>query len=152
MVLFFIKGLGAEIWPFCFYFGLIDSIEPKTWNAKVKKKEKKEENFRQNFRNLTWSYLNELTWAEWLIWYDLLIWPDQLIRSGWFADQLIRLISSWSDQLIKKFQKKNLKILFEKKNLFWMIWSADWLIRLISSWWKEKHFLNDLISRIWSFK
>ena len=69
----------------------------------MRKSKKERKNFRRNFRNLTWSYLNELTWAEWLIWYDLLIWPDQLIRSGWFADQLIRLISSWSVQLIKKF-------------------------------------------------
>ena len=49
-------------------------------------------------------------------------WSDQLI---WSADWLIRLISSWSDQLIKKilffYPKKNL----EKKNIFWMIWSTD---------------------------
>ena len=65
------------------------------YRAEVMKSEsQEEENFRRNFRNLTRSYLNELTWAEWLIWYDLLIWPDQLIRSGWFADQLIWLI--WS--------------------------------------------------------
>ena len=35
----------------CFYFGLIDTIKPKTWNAKVKKKKmkKKERNFRRKY-------------------------------------------------------------------------------------------------------
>ena len=112
-------------------------------------------NFRWNFRNFTWPYLTELTSSEWLIKNDLLIWHDQLIWSGWFVDQLIWLISSWFDQLIKifLFSKKNL----EKKDLISWNDLADFLIswsKLKFCFWKkflkEKH-LNQLIFSIFFF-
>ena len=133
-----------NFWSLSFLFLLRLDQFYRAEDMKCVSQEEEEKNFRQNFRNLTWCYLYELTWAKWLIWYDLLIWPDQLIWYGWFADQLIRLIrliSSWSDQLIKKFQIFFSNFIFEKKNIFWMIlstdlisWLADQQIRLISSW------------------
>ena len=83
-------------------------------------------NFRWNFRNFTWPYLTELTSSEWLIKNDLLIWHDQLIWSGWFVDQLIWLISSWSDQLIKIFLFSKRKSWKERLDqLICSGWSAD---------------------------
>ena len=83
-----------------------------------KKEEEKKRNFRRNFRNLTWSYLNELTWAKWLIWYDLLVWPDQLMS---YRLDILHGRSYWPSK----------NILHLWKNIFWMTWSSDiiWLIR-----------------------
>ena len=108
------------------------------------------ESVEERIRNFTWPYLSELTSSEWLIKNHLLIWHDQLIWSGLFVDQLIWLISSWSDQLIKIFlfskrkswkerldqlicsgwsADKKIEILFLKKILqkknIWINWSAD---------------------------
>ena len=95
---------------------------------KCKSQENKNKiNFR-NFRNLTWSYLNELPWAKWLIYYHLVIWPDLLISwygwSGWWADfkkndffEILKFSLTWSADLI-----------------CWSGWSADFLDFLLKNW------------------
>ena len=110
---------------------------------------------------MSWPELND--WSDMTFWFDLISWSD-------LADLLIRLISSWSERLIKTISKKILtfflkerhflndqinwsdqlikkfqffsKLFFEKKNIFWMIWSTD-----LISWLADK--ADQLINFFW---
>ena len=62
------------------YFGLIDSIEPKSWNAKAKKKNTRILEMWPEPIKMSWLELND--WYNITCWFDLISWsdrPDQLI-------------------------------------------------------------------------